>query len=482
MDAGALINLQMQNHYTAQSSFDNEAIYQFKNNDAGGKTSVYDNATVPSADDWLITKAQFLKNNPNGSYADYVNAKRALGFNVGEGLNPTNKTGKTSYNRASVGLLIQPSLNYFLSDMVALNFGMYYMFQPFKNDAQPGYRLTDGNGGYSSVLNSVTTAKNDAYGINIGVRFFLGKKKKPLEITAIEQTIPSQCGLCDGGLAISGLFPNQPVTVGYTFNGGQPTSFSSTVQPDGKVNIGNLCAGSYTAINVRIKRSSADGKPVTISAPVLRISSQSKMNPGMAGVCDGSIKFNGLHAGNSVTINYDLNGSAQSAYTGTVTSDNSVTINGLCEGTYTGIMLTCNTCTTKGDDFTLNAPPPPPPPPVVVVEEKETEENSTVLFDFDKSVIKKQYYHVLDHAIAEIKEDGYIYIKIDGYTDYIGTDNYNQKLSQRRAMAVTKYFVAHGVKKSHIKVSAHGEKQPAESNATAEGSKENRRVVIVAGK
>ncbi|MCD6013745.1 MAG: hypothetical protein K0Q79_3607 [Flavipsychrobacter sp.] len=481
-DAGALINVQMKNKSTTRASFDHEATYRFENNDGGGKTSVYDYSPTPSQNNWFITKAEFLQNNPNGDLQDYFSKKRALGYNVGEGLTPTNTTGKTSYKTPSVGLLIQPSLNYFLSDNVALNIGAYYMFQPFKNDAQNNYRLTDGNGNYSSVLNNVTESKNQAYGMNVGVRIFLGKKREPLVITSIDQKPPTQCGLCDGSIALNGLTPNQQVTVDYSLNGAKPNVYTTTVQPNGQANIANLCAGNYTGIVAKINRKNANGKDVTLSEPKLSISSQKAVNPTAAGSCNGSATFEGLYAGKSVTINYKLNGNDQAVFTGIANSDRSITMSDLCEGTYTGIMLTSNTCTTKGDDFTLAAPTPtpPPPPPVVVVEPVDM--SSTVLFEFDKSVINSEYYPVLNKAITEMKDDEYIVIRVDGHTDIVGTDNYNQKLSERRTQAVKTYLIKKGVKTDRIKMYSHGENKPEGTNATDEGRRLNRRVVLITSK
>ena len=53
----------MKNEYTTHASFDYEAIYQFTSAGDAPNTAVYDNSPTPSVNDWLITKAEFLKNN-----------------------------------------------------------------------------------------------------------------------------------------------------------------------------------------------------------------------------------------------------------------------------------------------------------------------------------------------------------------------------------------------------------------------------------
>ena len=485
MDAGALINLQMKNTYTSYANFDYEAIYKFVNNDAGGKTSVYDNSPIPNVNDWMITKAEFYKNNPGGNIQDYFNAKRAIGYNVGTNLSPASQKGNVSYTQPSVGLLIQPSFNYFLSDRTALNFGAYYMLQPFKNNAQSNYKLVDGAGGYSSPLNSVTASTNQAYGLNLGVRFFFGKKRAPLTISSMEQTSPTQCGLCDGGIILHGLTPNEPVNVDYSLNGGASARYSTTVQPDGVVKIGNLCAGTYTAISATIKRRNAAGQSVTIADPALTISSQNITQPSVAGSCNGAVLFNGLYAGKTVTINYYLDGAPQAAFTGVVNTDNSITISSLCAGKYSGIVAKINTCAANGSDFTLVAPvPPPPPAPAPAVVQEETEYNAPILFDFNKATIHVSSYAQLNEESKELRKETDLYIRVDAYTDIIGSDAYNQKLSERRANAVKAYLKKKGANPARIKVYGHGKKDPVGDNNTDEGRSKNRRATInkVSGK
>jgi len=477
MDAGALINLQMKNAYTSYANFDYEAIYKFVNNDGGGQTSVYDNLPVPNSNDWMITKAEFYKNNPTANLQDYFSAKRALGYNVGTNLSPAQQKGNISYTQGSVGFIVQPSFNYFLSDKVALNFGGYYMLQPFKNNAQSNYRLTNGEGGYSSSLNSVTSSTNQAYGLNLGVRFFFGKKRAPLAITSMEQTAPSQCGLCDGGIILHGLTPNEPVNVDYSLNGGPTAKYATTVQPDGVVKINNLCAGTYTAISATIKRRNAAGQSITIADPVMSISSENITNPTITGTCNGAVLLNGLYAGKSVTINYYLDGAPQAAYTGVVNTDNSITLNNLCAGKYTGIVAKINTCVANGTDFALVAPAPPPPPPAPVVVE-EPAYNAPILFDFNKATIHVSSYAQLNEESKELRKETDLYIRVDAYTDAIGSDAYNQKLSVRRANAVKTYLKKKGANPARIKIYGHGKKDPAADNSTDEGRSKNRRATI----
>ncbi len=472
-DAGALINLEMKNSYTTHANFDYEAIYKFEKIE-GVITSVYDNSPTPSANDWLITKAEFLRNNPTGDYQAYVNTKRSLGYSVGEALPPTSKTGSTTYKQASIGLLLQPSFNYFLSDYMALNFGVFYMVKPFNNNVQTDYRLTSGIGSYNSLMSNVKSTTNQDYGINIGLRIFMGRKCMPMKISSIDSKSPTYCGLLDGSISIHGLNPNQPATVDYNFNGKQPTQFGGIVKADSVITIDNLGAGTYSDIVVTIKKKNAKGGSISLNDPRLIIASQGATNPSAQGVCDGSVVFNGLKAGSVININKQYNGTAQTVYTGIVSTDNSITVSGLCEGKYTGVIANTNNCFANGTDFTLVAPIPvvaaiPEHKPVVI------DVIQPVQFDFDRSIIHTSDYYILDEVYSKAMADDRIIVKIDGYTCSIGTVNYNQRLSEKRAYAVKRYLVNKGLSESRIRTYGHGEYEPVSSNTTRDGRRHNRR-------
>lgn len=65
-----------------------------------------------------------------------------------------------------------------------------------------------------------------------------------------------------------------------------------------------------------------------------------------------------------------------------------------------------------------------------------------------------------------------------GHADWIGTDAYNQKLSERRANTVKTYLVSQGIPSGRVRSEGRGESQPVASNATAEGRARNRRVEV----
>ncbi len=72
-----------------------------------------------------------------------------------------------------------------------------------------------------------------------------------------------------------------------------------------------------------------------------------------------------------------------------------------------------------------------------------------------------------------------LHVQVEGYTDSVGTDEYNQTLSEQRAGAVRDYFVQQGVTADSIEAHGFGKTQPIASNDTLEGRQQNRRVELV---
>ncbi|MCP4353554.1 MAG: OmpA family protein [Desulfobacterales bacterium] len=99
-----------------------------------------------------------------------------------------------------------------------------------------------------------------------------------------------------------------------------------------------------------------------------------------------------------------------------------------------------------------------------------------LLFDFDKSVIKEKYYGDLDEVARVLKENPDLVVEIQGHTCWVGTDKYNQGLSERRAKSVVKYLEDKGVDPARLSLEGYGESRPAFENTTREGRIKNRRV------
>jgi OOP family OmpA-OmpF porin len=107
---------------------------------------------------------------------------------------------------------------------------------------------------------------------------------------------------------------------------------------------------------------------------------------------------------------------------------------------------------------------------------EEEKVNLLIQFDFDKAVIKKEFYPNVDAIGAFLKKNDKINITLDGWTDSIGTVAYNMKLSQRRADAVKKYLVDNfKIDPARITAVGHGISK-AHDNKTEIGRYKNRRV------
>ena len=105
------------------------------------------------------------------------------------------------------------------------------------------------------------------------------------------------------------------------------------------------------------------------------------------------------------------------------------------------------------------APAPPPPPPPAPRFEKYTL-SATELFAFDSAELRSPQPR-LDEVVAALGRNREVNdIDITGYTDRIGSETYNQKLSERRAVAVKTYLVSKGVDASRLKAQGRGEANP----------------------
>jgi len=106
---------------------------------------------------------------------------------------------------------------------------------------------------------------------------------------------------------------------------------------------------------------------------------------------------------------------------------------------------------------------------------------SKALFDFDKAVLKPEGMAAIDsEIIAKLKDVQKLeLVLVTGHTDPIGTQAYNQKLSERRAVSVKDYLESKGIKATRLTAMGYGEAQPVASNDTDAGRALNRRVELI---
>ena len=113
----------------------------------------------------------------------------------------------------------------------------------------------------------------------------------------------------------------------------------------------------------------------------------------------------------------------------------------------------------QGDNITLNMP-------------------SNITFDFDSSTLKPQFTPILDNVAQTLTQYNQTVVEVAGHTDSVGTDSYNQALSERRANSVAAYLGSHGVMQQRMITVGAGETRPVASNDTDSGRAQNRRVEI----
>ncbi len=113
----------------------------------------------------------------------------------------------------------------------------------------------------------------------------------------------------------------------------------------------------------------------------------------------------------------------------------------------------------QGDNITLNMP-------------------SGITFDFDKSALKPEFFPVLDDVARTLQEYNQTIVEVAGHTDSVGTDAYNQALSERRAAAVGNYLMSRGLNRERFIIVGAGEGRPVASNDSEAGRAQNRRVEI----
>ena len=104
---------------------------------------------------------------------------------------------------------------------------------------------------------------------------------------------------------------------------------------------------------------------------------------------------------------------------------------------------------------------------------------SDVLFDFNKYTLKPGAREKLAKVSGILLAYPNLKLQVEGYTDNIGSDEYNQKLSEARASEVRKYLVSQSVSDANVSAVGYGKNDPIADNSTSAGRSENRRVQLV---
>ncbi len=112
------------------------------------------------------------------------------------------------------------------------------------------------------------------------------------------------------------------------------------------------------------------------------------------------------------------------------------------------------------------------------IQKNQTMVLNNILFDFDKATLKPESYIELEKLYKFLSENPNLIIEIGGHTDNIGTKEYNQILSEKRAKAVYDYLITKNINANRLKYKGYGDTMPIADNSTEEGRQLNRRTEI----
>ncbi len=132
-------------------------------------------------------------------------------------------------------------------------------------------------------------------------------------------------------------------------------------------------------------------------------------------------------------------------------------------------------------DLVKKPEPPKPPMAAPAPTPKPAAQKVTLaadaLFDFDKAVLRSEGKAKLDDVTSKLKGMKLEVIIAVGHTDRIGSDKYNQKLSEKRAEAVKAYLVGKGVEANRVYTEGKGEKQPVTGDKCGKSDKKSKQLI-----
>jgi OOP family OmpA-OmpF porin len=156
-----------------------------------------------------------------------------------------------------------------------------------------------------------------------------------------------------------------------------------------------------------------------------------------------------------------------------------------CPGTPKGVRVDANGCPivaspldSDGDGVFDDRDQCPGTPRGAKVDERGCWVIKGVWFDFDKAEVKKEYEKELQDVAAVLKANPGLKIVLEGHTCNIGTKEYNQGLSERRAKAVKAYLVKLGVPEQNLTTKGYGLTKPSVPNTSKANRAKNRRVEL----
>ncbi|MNC32321.1 Outer membrane protein A precursor [compost metagenome] len=116
---------------------------------------------------------------------------------------------------------------------------------------------------------------------------------------------------------------------------------------------------------------------------------------------------------------------------------------------------------------------PEPSPEVIILDD-----NGAVMFAFDSAELTPAAQQRLQGLVAKLDSPTVAKVSVIGHTDNVGSDSYNQALSERRASSVAVYLIGQGLEAGKVTSQGRGESEPLTDNESEEGRARNRRVEL----
>jgi OOP family OmpA-OmpF porin len=151
-----------------------------------------------------------------------------------------------------------------------------------------------------------------------------------------------------------------------------------------------------------------------------------------------------------------------------------VWMNGTNELCWRDAFWTPATANAKCDGALVAQAPQPPvaPAPAPVIQSQKVTYQADALFDFDKAILKPAGKAKLDDLASKIGDLNLEVVVATGYTDRIGSDKYNDRLSLRRAQAVKAYLVSKGIEANRIYTEGKGKRNPVTTGCNQKNRKQ----------
>jgi outer membrane protein OmpA-like peptidoglycan-associated protein len=424
-DLGALINLYYMNQYTTNAVFDYEAVYKIGNS---GNYS-YETSSPYGANDWVITR-KFISQHDPSNFAAAIADLNKSGLNVGLNQVPKSTSGNVNYSIPSFGAMVQGNLTYKLNYRVTFMLGGYYIYQMFQQSNTGNWMLTNKIGDYNSMLQGVKQTSSVTYGLNIGIRYFLGgfedmdgdgisdAKDECINKPGLEKFHGCPDTDNDGIPDNEDLCPFDP----------GPTCTSGCPDRDG-----DCVADKYDDCPDEAGAANLHGCPDRDGDGI----------PDKSDLCP------------------DDTGSA--AYFGCPVKKAEEVISEKILHKDTVFQQAMKNEVVRDESYL---------PPHITLK------TDIINFDFGVSKMSKESDIKLNECIDALNRNPRVVIYVGGYTDDVGSVPSNLLLSYARAETVREYLIGKGVAKNRIIISGNGKENPINTNKTKEGRAKNRRIEI----